>query len=56
VRSLGADEVIYHASDDYVSAVADLTQGQGVNVVFDTIGGDTLKAMALSTNRRLASL
>jgi len=56
VRSLGADEVIYHTSDDYVSAVADLTQGQGVNVVFDTIGGDTLKAMALSTNRRFASL
>ena len=42
VRSLGADEAIDHTADDYVSAVADLTQGQGVNVVFDTIGGDTL--------------
>jgi NADPH:quinone reductase len=42
VRSLGADEAIDHTSDDYVSAVADLTQGRGVNVVFDTIGGDTL--------------
>jgi NADPH:quinone reductase-like Zn-dependent oxidoreductase len=47
VRSLGADEVIDHTSDDYVSAVADLTQGQGVNVVFDTIGGDTLAKSAL---------
>jgi len=35
VRSLGADEVIDHTSDDYVSAVSDLTQGQGVNVVFE---------------------
>ncbi|MFD1910644.1 zinc-dependent alcohol dehydrogenase family protein [Halodurantibacterium flavum] len=42
VRSLGADEVIDYTANDYVSAVADLTQGQGVNVVLDTIGGDTL--------------
>lgn len=42
VRSLGADEVIDYNSADYVSAVTDLTQGEGVNVVFDTIGGDAL--------------
>jgi NADPH:quinone reductase-like Zn-dependent oxidoreductase len=48
VRSLGADEAIDYTSDDYVSAVADLTQGQGVNVVFDTIGGDTLTRSALT--------
>lgn len=42
LRSLGADEVIDYTTGDYVSAVADLTEGQGVNVVFDTIGGDTL--------------
>lgn len=47
VRSLGADEVIDHTSDDYVSAVAELTHGQGVNVVFDTIGSDTLTRSAL---------
>lgn len=47
VRSLGADEVIDYATDDYVSAVADLTHGRGVNVVFDTIGGDTLAKSAL---------
>lgn len=29
VRSLGADEVIDHTSDDYVSAVAELTGGKG---------------------------
>ena len=47
VRSLGADEVIDHASVDYVPAVAELTGGQGVNVVFDTIGGDALTRSAL---------
>jgi NADPH:quinone reductase-like Zn-dependent oxidoreductase len=47
VRSLGADETIDHTCDDYVSAVAGLTHKQGVNVVFDTIGGDTLTRSAL---------
>ena len=42
VRSLGADEVIDHTADDYVEAVTELTHGEGVNVVFDTIGGDAL--------------
>lgn len=48
VRSLGADEVIDYSSVDYVSAVMDLTQGEGVNVVFDTIGGDTLTKSPLT--------
>jgi NADPH:quinone reductase len=58
VRSLGADEAIDHTSDDYVSAVAELTQGQGVNVVFDTIGGDTLtrSALALADAGRVVSI
>ena len=42
VRSLGADEAIDFTSEDYVDAVSTLTRGNGVNVVFDTIGGDTL--------------
>ncbi len=42
VRSLGADAVIDYASADYVDTVAELTRGAGVDVVFDTIGGDTL--------------
>ncbi|RVE83720.1 zinc-dependent alcohol dehydrogenase family protein [Sinorhizobium meliloti] len=58
VRSLGADEVIDHTADDYVSAVAELTRGQGVNVVFDTIGGDTLtrSALALADAGRVVSI
>ncbi|MDX2289927.1 MAG: zinc-dependent alcohol dehydrogenase family protein [Hyphomicrobiaceae bacterium] len=58
VRALGADEVIDHTSDDYGSAVAELTRGEGVNVVFDTIGGDTLtrSAAALADAGRVVSI
>ncbi len=58
VRSLGADEVIDHTADDYVSAVTDLTRGRGVNVVFDTIGGDTLtkSALVLADGGRVVSI
>jgi len=41
-RSQGADEVIDYEQEDYVNAVMRLTDGRGVDVVFDTIGGDTL--------------
>ncbi|HBP27974.1 MAG: zinc-dependent alcohol dehydrogenase family protein [Advenella sp.] len=41
-RSMGADVVIDYAKEDYVAAVMRETAGQGVDVVFDTIGGDTL--------------
>ncbi|XXF10315.1 zinc-dependent alcohol dehydrogenase family protein [Pseudomonas sp. D2-3] len=40
--SLGADVVIDYAQEDYVQAILRETGGQGVDVVFDTIGGDTL--------------
>lgn len=58
VRSLGADEAIDHSAVDYASAVAELTQGQGVNVVFDTIGGDTLSRspLVLADGGRLVSI
>ncbi len=41
-RSLGADVVIDYAQEDYAEAVMRETAGRGVDVVFDTIGGDTL--------------
>ncbi|MBK4216881.1 zinc-dependent alcohol dehydrogenase family protein [Paracoccus caeni] len=58
VRSLGADEVIDHTANDYVSTVAELTDGQGVNVVFDTIGGDTLtrSPLTLADSGRVVSI
>lgn len=46
VRGLGADVTIDYAQEDYVAAIARHTQGRGVDVVFDTIGGDTLSRSA----------
>jgi NADPH2:quinone reductase len=40
-RQLGADEVISYRETDFVQAVLDLTQGQGADIVFDTVGGVT---------------
>jgi NADPH2:quinone reductase len=41
-RRLGADVVIDYTKEDYASAIMRETNGSGVDVVFDTIGGDTL--------------
>ncbi len=58
VRELGADEAIDFTAVDYVDAVAEITQGRGVDVVFDTIGGDTLtrSPLALADFGRVVSL
>lgn len=58
VRSLGADDAIDYTTADYVEEVSRLTGGQGVNVVFDTIGGDTLtrSPLALSAFGRVVSI
>ena len=42
VRGLGADVVIDYEKEDYVDAIQRETGGCGVDVVFDTIGGNTL--------------
>lgn len=41
-RELGADVVIDYRNEDYVAAILRETQGKGVDVVLDTIGGDAL--------------
>jgi NADPH2:quinone reductase len=41
-RSLGADVVIDYEKEDYVDAIMRETGGHGVDVVFDTIGGNAL--------------
>jgi NADPH2:quinone reductase len=58
VRGLGADEAIDFTAEDYVDGVSQLTDGQGVNVVFDTIGGDALtrSPLALADYGRVVSL
>ncbi|MGE8639959.1 MAG: zinc-dependent alcohol dehydrogenase family protein [Achromobacter sp.] len=41
-RRMGADVVIDYEKEDYVDAILRETGGRGVDVVFDTIGGNTL--------------
>jgi NADPH:quinone reductase len=57
VRDLGATEVIDYTSEDFVAAARDAAPG-GVDVVLDTIGGDTLKRSvdALRDGGRLVSI
>ncbi|VVM43263.1 Zinc-type alcohol dehydrogenase-like protein [Pseudomonas fluorescens] len=41
-KSMGADVMIDYEKEDYVDAIMRETAGRGVDVVFDTIGGNTL--------------
>ncbi|MBW4603845.1 MAG: zinc-dependent alcohol dehydrogenase family protein [Calothrix sp. FI2-JRJ7] len=42
-QELGADLAIDYKQNDFVKAVLDWTNGEGVDVAFDTVGGDTLQ-------------
>ncbi|MBS3940155.1 MAG: quinone oxidoreductase, partial [Actinobacteria bacterium] len=44
VRRLGADEVIRYRDVDIAQTVRELTGGQGVEVVYDSVGADTFDA------------
>lgn len=41
VKQLGADHVILYKQTDFVKAALDWTGGEGVDLAFDTVGGDT---------------
>ncbi len=43
-RTNGYSDVIDYTSEDFVERVRDLTGGAGVDVVYDSVGRDTLKA------------
>jgi NADPH2:quinone reductase len=49
---LGADYAINYSTESFLEYVNDVTNGRGVNIAFDTIGGqvtqDTFKAMAFN--------
>lgn len=50
VKELGADEAIDYKQEDVVTRIKELTQSKGVNVAFETVGGDlfesTVRSMA----------
>jgi NADPH2:quinone reductase len=39
-RNLGADVAIDYRADDFAEAVLDATDGRGVDLIFDTVGGE----------------
>ena len=41
VQGLGAEKIIHYHEQDFVQEVLNWTGGSGVDVVFDTVGGDT---------------
>ncbi|BAZ65971.1 putative zinc-binding oxidoreductase [Fischerella sp. NIES-4106] len=41
VKQLGADYPIFYKQTDFVQAVLDWTGGEGVDLAFDTVGGET---------------
>jgi NADPH2:quinone reductase len=43
VRQLGADYVILYPDNDVTDAIMEWTTGRGVDVVLDTVGGDTFR-------------
>ena len=51
-RSLGADLAINYLEDDFVEAVLEATSGRGVDVAFDSVGGEmttkTFRCMAFN--------
>jgi NADPH:quinone reductase len=51
-RAHGCDEIILYRSEDVVSRVKELTGGEGVGTVFDSIGKDTYEASLKSLKRR----
>lgn len=57
-RSMGADVVIDYRKEDYADAIMRETGGRGVDVVFDTIGGDALSRSpdALAQLGRIVSI
>ncbi len=42
VKELGADLAIDYKTEDFVEAINDSTGGEGANLVFDCVGGETL--------------
>ena len=51
-REAGADDVILYRDDDVPSAVRELTDGKGVDVVFDGVGRDTWAGSLASLAKR----
>jgi NADPH2:quinone reductase len=52
ITALGADEAINYRETDFVDAVMDLTDGQGVDVVYDSVGKGTIEGSIACVKKR----
>ena len=50
-REAGADEVILYTQEDFLAAVKRLTDGRGVDVVYDGVGKDTARRASTAWRR-----
>lgn len=51
LRELGADHVIDYTERDIDAAIRDLTDGRGVDIAFESVGGETYKQAVKSLTR-----
>lgn len=51
-RSVGCDEIIFYRREDVPARVKELTDGEGVTTVFDSVGQDTFEGSLKSLKRR----
>lgn len=51
-KSFGCDEIIFYRREDVAKRVMELTDGKGVETVFDSVGKDTFEASLKSLKRR----
>jgi NADPH2:quinone reductase len=50
--ALGCDEIIFYRREDVAARVGELTDGEGVTTVFDSVGKDTFEGSLKSLKRR----
>lgn len=51
-RAFGCDEIILYRNEDVAARVKELTDGEGVSTVFDSVGKDTFEGSLKSLKRR----
>lgn len=51
-RAMGCDEIIFYRKEDVAARVKELTAGEGVQTVFDSVGKDTFEGSLKSLRRR----
>ncbi len=51
-RAMGCDEIVFYRREDVATRVRELTGGEGVQTVFDSVGKDTFEGSLKSLRRR----